>query len=68
MLFDGKQDEISKKPQASQASQASQQSQPSKKPTTKDHSYKEKNKARFGNHNRKTMRDRKINKAGPPPS
>lgn len=62
MLFDGKQDEISKKPQASQ------QSQPSKKPITKDHSYKEKNKARFGNHNRKTMRDRKINKAGPPPS
>ena len=34
----------------------------------RDKAYKNKNKARFGNHNRKAQRDRKMTKAGPPPA
>ncbi|KAG1473814.1 hypothetical protein G6F56_000731 [Rhizopus delemar] len=67
MLFDGKQTEMPKKVQTPQKSQTPQTQQP-KKSNPKDHSSKEKNKARVGNHNRKNMRDKKLSKAGPPPS
>ncbi|CEP12670.1 hypothetical protein [Parasitella parasitica] len=64
MLFDGNQNLVS---------------QEDKQPLEKDNkrppmleakgrAYKDRNKARYGNHNRKTQRDKKIAKAGPPPS
>ncbi|KAI8393846.1 uncharacterized protein BYT42DRAFT_552437 [Radiomyces spectabilis] len=67
MLFDGQQTEVS----AEVSSHQQQQSQSSKKQhsrpprsASKEKAFREKNKARFGNHNRKKMHDKKLNKAG----
>lgn len=65
MLFDGKQTEVSK--EASEA-QKQEEKKPNKKPPVseaRDRAYKDKNKARFANHNRKSGRDKKIAKASP---
>ncbi|KAI8082593.1 uncharacterized protein B0P05DRAFT_570822 [Gilbertella persicaria] len=61
MLFDGKQEQVSEN-----ASQTQQKKPPVSE--ARDRAYKDKNKARYGNHNRKAGRDKKIAKAGPPPS
>ncbi|KAI7868980.1 hypothetical protein BDF14DRAFT_1880421 [Spinellus fusiger] len=65
-LFDGKQAEVS-----SQISETQKQTRKDNRPPPteeKDRSYKNQNKSRFGNHNRKKMYDKKISKAGGAPS
>lgn len=57
----------SRKEDGKQAPPSSSNSSASK-PETKDHAYKNKNKARFANHNRKAQKSKKLAKAGPPPS
>ncbi|KAI8636129.1 hypothetical protein BD408DRAFT_487096 [Parasitella parasitica] len=64
MLFDGNQDPVSQ----DQKQALKKQNKQSPLSEAKDRAYKDKNKARFGNHNRKTQRDKKVAKAGPPPS
>ncbi|ORX43722.1 hypothetical protein DM01DRAFT_1411542 [Hesseltinella vesiculosa] len=66
-LFDGSQDAVGTETKIQQS-----QSQSSPKPTrpppseAKQQAYKEKNKARFANHQRKKMHDKKLAKAAPP--
>ncbi|ORE06779.1 hypothetical protein BCV72DRAFT_118389 [Rhizopus microsporus var. microsporus] len=73
MLFENKNDQTPVKQESSKQSHSkeptgqSAQKAPQKN-ESKDRAYREKNKARFGNHNRKAMRSKKISKAGPPPS
>jgi hypothetical protein len=68
MLFDGNQKEVTE--EQSQAQKQALKKENKRLPVSeaKDHAYKDKNKARFGNHNRKIQRDKKAAKAGPPPS
>lgn len=68
MLFDGNQSQVSE--DVSQAQKQALKKENKRPPVSeaKDRSYKDKNKARFGNHNRKAQRDKKVAKAGPPPS
>jgi hypothetical protein len=67
MLFDGSQEQVGDKVKSEQ--QQKQKESASKPPPpseSKQRSYKDKNKARFGNHNRKKNHDKKLNKlAGP---
>lgn len=68
MLFDGNQKEVTK--EQSQAQKQALKKENIRPPVSesKDRAYKDKNKARFGNHNRKAQRDKKLAKAGPPPN
>ncbi|KAG2214411.1 hypothetical protein INT47_000967 [Mucor saturninus] len=68
MLFDGNQTKVTD--EVTQAQKQALKKENKKPPISeaKDRSYKDKNKARFGNHNRKANRDKKVAKAGPPPS
>ncbi|CAO3634313.1 unnamed protein product [Mucor hiemalis] len=68
MLFDGNQKQVTQ--DESQAQKDSLKKENKRPPIseTKDRAYKDKNKARFGNHNRKANRDKKIAKTAPPPS
>ncbi|ORZ09578.1 hypothetical protein BCR42DRAFT_494982 [Absidia repens] len=66
MLFDGSQDQVSTDVKVKQQQQKEASSKPAPPSETKQRSYKDKNKARFGNHNRKRNHDKKLNKlAGP---
>jgi hypothetical protein len=69
MLFTGKQVEITDE-QKTKLQQEKADKNKNKKPVSeaKDRAYKDKNKARFGNHNRKSMRDKKVAKSAPAPS
>ncbi|KAI8082692.1 uncharacterized protein BX664DRAFT_360997 [Halteromyces radiatus] len=70
MLFDGNQDQVDATVKASQ--QQKQKESPSRKPPpiseSRQRAYKDKNKARFGNHNRKKNHDKKLAKLGGPTS
>lgn len=73
MLFENKNDQVPVKQEPSKQSHSKESTGQSAQKTpqkneNKDRAYREKNKARFGNHNRKAMRNKKISKAGPPPS
>jgi hypothetical protein len=68
MLFDGNQAQVSE--DVSQAQKQALKKENKKPPVSesKDRAYKDKNKARFGNHNRKAGRDKKIAKTAPAPN
>ncbi|KAI8333467.1 hypothetical protein BC941DRAFT_434801 [Chlamydoabsidia padenii] len=67
MLFDGTQNEIDDKVKAKQQQQQKESSTKPPPPSeAKQKAYKDKNKARIGNHNRKRNHDKKLNRlAGP---
>ncbi|CAO3595449.1 unnamed protein product [Absidia cylindrospora] len=66
MLFDGSQDQVNTDVKVKQQQQKEASTKPAPPSETKQRSYKDKNKARFGNHNRKRNHDKKLNKlAGP---
>ncbi|KAI7899644.1 uncharacterized protein BX663DRAFT_489085 [Cokeromyces recurvatus] len=68
MLFDGNQNQVTE--ETSQAQKDSQGKENKRPPVseTQERTYKNKNKARFANHNRKAMRDKKVSKNMPPPN
>jgi hypothetical protein len=68
MLFDGNQAQVSE--DVNQAQKQALKKENKKPPVSeqKDRAYKDKNKARFGNHNRKAQRDKKIAKTAPAPT
>ncbi|KAL0075751.1 hypothetical protein F4703DRAFT_1887348 [Phycomyces blakesleeanus] len=65
-LFDGSQAQVSSQVSEAQKKEQLKNKKDNRPPPTeaKDRSYKDKNKARFGNHNRKKMHDKKLVKAG----
>ncbi|KAG0181394.1 hypothetical protein DFQ29_008451 [Apophysomyces sp. BC1021] len=63
MLFDGSQEQVSQDISESQRQPRKENKRPPQS-EAKERSYKDKNKARFGNHNRKKMHDKKLTKAG----
>ncbi|KAI8968985.1 hypothetical protein BDF20DRAFT_916404 [Mycotypha africana] len=65
MLFDGQQEQVSEKTTEKQRQAGKEDAKRNVVSETKDHAFKQKNKARFANHNRKAQRDRKIAKAAP---
>jgi hypothetical protein len=66
MLFDGNQKEITEEQSEAQKQALKKENKRPPISEAKDRAYKDKNKARFGNHNRKTQRDKKLAKtAGP---
>lgn len=71
LLFDGNDSQIAENKNHEQkpvVKEEKKQATPSASSEAKDKAYKNKNKARFGNHNRKANRDKKIAKTAPPPS
>jgi hypothetical protein len=66
LLFDGNQVKVTDE----QKQEAKKKKEDKRPPVSeaRDKAYKDKNKARFGNHNRKANRDKKIAKTAPPPS
>ncbi|KAF1799245.1 hypothetical protein V8B55DRAFT_1361949 [Mucor lusitanicus] len=68
MLFDGNQAQVSEDVSQAQKQSLKKENKRPPRSESKERAYKDKNKARFGNHNRKAQRDKKVAKAGPPPS
>lgn len=68
MLFDGKQANLSGNVSQAQKQPSNKENKNSPISEAKDRTFKNKNKAKVGNHNRKANRDKKIAKAGPPPA
>ncbi|KAL9536872.1 hypothetical protein MBANPS3_012297 [Mucor bainieri] len=68
MLFDGNQAQVSEDVSQAQKQSLKKENKRPPRSDSKERAYKDKNKARFGNHNRKAQRDKKVAKAGPPPS
>ncbi|KAL7319497.1 hypothetical protein PS15m_002626 [Mucor circinelloides] len=68
MLFDGNQAQVSEDVSQAQKQALKKENKRPPRSESKERAYKDKNKARFGNHNRKAQRDKKVAKAGPPQS
>ncbi|KAF7732111.1 hypothetical protein EC973_006366 [Apophysomyces ossiformis] len=70
MLFDVSQEQVSQATSEAQRQSRTETKRPPASPQseTRERAYREKNKARFGNHNRKKMHDKKLSKAGGQPS
>lgn len=68
MLFDGNQKEVSQDQSQAQKDALKKENKRPPVSEARDRAYKDKNKARFGNHNRKANRDKKVAKTAPPPS
>ncbi|KAI7886336.1 hypothetical protein K492DRAFT_233608 [Lichtheimia hyalospora FSU 10163] len=64
MLFDGQQEKVDGKSLKETQQKQVQEKRAAAQDETKQRAYKDKNKARFGNHNRKRGHDKKMQKAG----
>lgn len=64
MLFDGQQEKVDGKSLKEAQHKQVQEKRVAAQDETKQRAYKDKNKARFGNHNRKRGHDKKMQKAG----